>query len=791
MFWNKYPYSNLHDLNLDWIIAKMKEIESNLAFVIDNASLKYADPLAWSITHQYQANTVVIDPETGIAYLSTKPVPTNILITDTNYWTPIFNLETLFEDIKKSISFNLETGSNSQNNYAAGDYFFIDNSLYKALTAITSGMAFAEGVNVEMVSVTDLIKNLESALGTATDDIADINDDIDGLTERVNNISAEIEGVSDEVITEVNDELTYKFNSVFISNIRKDNPDYNDDQLMNAALDIASDMASNPLIVWDHHDANFSGTYSFDLTPTSGIDFNDQNIYMPAVNIDLFYVHAADTVDKNVSSALLNEYYVSDSELFNKYFSVNSSTNGSSEMCAGTRYNSTEELYVCYGIVTDPKGQITNNKMNYLPSGASVVPLYNIHAIPDFVTVFRNAHVIYPASDKMAVLFRARRSRIHITNIKVSGYTNITTYHTGVFSITNAAYIEVDHIYGVNPIQAQLTSGYLLSIFNGCTDVHIHDCDMHDSEYQSWGMLGMNCITNLVMERVNTDRFDCHYFAWGYVTVRECHINYVNLCAGVCNWTIENCEITRRDSNLHFYIGLRSDSPARFNGELKITNCRFRTDPSSGASDTTTRVLNLSMVHNLLGNFTASGLLNSYATVYISNCNIGAALCVLQCEDKDSGNGDSLYKPINVFINDCNINLSPSVDHPKYVLYRFDNANISMVNILNVSNSQVMVNIFTASEITHLFVIGCALDLAYAFTCLKRVTNALISSNRFRGFDTTRGTMFTNLVCSGNEVANSDVHWNTNIATNYVLSGNMCFNSETQAAWIASNSFGV
>lgn len=104
MFWNKYPYSNIHDLNLDWIIAKLKEIESNLAFVIDNASLKYADPINWNITHQYQANTVVIDPATGIAYLSTKPVPNNILITDTNYWTPIFDLSQLFEEIEDKIN---------------------------------------------------------------------------------------------------------------------------------------------------------------------------------------------------------------------------------------------------------------------------------------------------------------------------------------------------------------------------------------------------------------------------------------------------------------------------------------------------------------------------------------------------------------------------------------------------------------------------------------------------------------------------------------------------------------
>lgn len=97
--YENFPYTNYHDINLDRIIQQLMEVKEGLQFVIDNASLKYADPLQWSITHQYQANTVVIDPETGIAYISTKPVPDNIQITDTGYWTPIFDLSDLFSDL--------------------------------------------------------------------------------------------------------------------------------------------------------------------------------------------------------------------------------------------------------------------------------------------------------------------------------------------------------------------------------------------------------------------------------------------------------------------------------------------------------------------------------------------------------------------------------------------------------------------------------------------------------------------------------------------------------------------
>ena len=102
-FYDKFPYTNFQEINLDRIIQQLVEVREGLQFVIDNASLKYADPIQWNITQQYQANTVVIDPATGIAYISTKPVPDNILITDTGYWTPIFDLSSLFSDLEDDI----------------------------------------------------------------------------------------------------------------------------------------------------------------------------------------------------------------------------------------------------------------------------------------------------------------------------------------------------------------------------------------------------------------------------------------------------------------------------------------------------------------------------------------------------------------------------------------------------------------------------------------------------------------------------------------------------------------
>lgn len=98
-FFNKYPYTDFHELNLDWVLQTVKLMGEKIDNFINFNSIKYADPLAWNITTQYAANTVVIDPATGIAYLSTQAVPSGVVITDQDYWTAIFDMSAFFDDI--------------------------------------------------------------------------------------------------------------------------------------------------------------------------------------------------------------------------------------------------------------------------------------------------------------------------------------------------------------------------------------------------------------------------------------------------------------------------------------------------------------------------------------------------------------------------------------------------------------------------------------------------------------------------------------------------------------------
>ena len=93
-FGENFPYTNFHDLNLDWIIQRIKELNDKFDEAI-SAKIKFADPIEWDITKQYEQLTIVIDDNK--AYLSMQPVPSGVPITDTDYWQNVFDMSELVQ----------------------------------------------------------------------------------------------------------------------------------------------------------------------------------------------------------------------------------------------------------------------------------------------------------------------------------------------------------------------------------------------------------------------------------------------------------------------------------------------------------------------------------------------------------------------------------------------------------------------------------------------------------------------------------------------------------------------
>lgn len=97
---NKYPYTDFHELNLDWIIAQIKQLhhdydEFKAVNTITNAG-------AWDITKQYQAWTIVSDNNNG--YISLQPVPAGVAISNTDYWGHVADYNILITNLTARVS---------------------------------------------------------------------------------------------------------------------------------------------------------------------------------------------------------------------------------------------------------------------------------------------------------------------------------------------------------------------------------------------------------------------------------------------------------------------------------------------------------------------------------------------------------------------------------------------------------------------------------------------------------------------------------------------------------------
>lgn len=185
--YQQWPYTNLHELNLDWLIKEMKELTEHIENYVSELGIKYADPFDWDITKQYEQNTIVIDPLTGTAYMSLKPVPSGIDINNTDYWTPIFTLGDLIEGIREGTSLNVEETMYASRAYPEGSLIWVDKTLVRALSNIAAGSAFNTGTggNCEEISVEIILNEIKA-------DIVTINNNATALESRVTTAEGQI-----------------------------------------------------------------------------------------------------------------------------------------------------------------------------------------------------------------------------------------------------------------------------------------------------------------------------------------------------------------------------------------------------------------------------------------------------------------------------------------------------------------------------------------------------------------------------------------------------------------------
>lgn len=154
----QFPYTNFHDLNLDWILHAIQSMDKKLDEFVASNVLSYADPIQWDIETQYAKNTVVIDPKTGTAYMSINPVPVGQLLTNKYYWQPIFNYDEIVNTLKKQIA-AVQADQHDIIPVASGQnsLVWVANKLYRLTKSLDAGSKITENENAAPITLEEWI----------------------------------------------------------------------------------------------------------------------------------------------------------------------------------------------------------------------------------------------------------------------------------------------------------------------------------------------------------------------------------------------------------------------------------------------------------------------------------------------------------------------------------------------------------------------------------------------------------------------------------------------------------
>lgn len=88
-----WPYTNIHNLNLDWLLCRMKELSKEIQdFTLYVPHFDDRDNSKWNNQYTYEPNTLVLYD--NAIYAAKKHVPAGISIADEEYWLKLedFNL---------------------------------------------------------------------------------------------------------------------------------------------------------------------------------------------------------------------------------------------------------------------------------------------------------------------------------------------------------------------------------------------------------------------------------------------------------------------------------------------------------------------------------------------------------------------------------------------------------------------------------------------------------------------------------------------------------------------------
>ena len=208
MFFNSYPYTDFHELNLDWILKTVTNLYNTMTEFVNVQSIKYADPLQWSITSQYEQNTIVQD-NMGNTYLSKKAVPVGISLTNSEYWLKVADFSGTAEQIMENIAAdNDEASTTTSKDREAGTLVWLNNYLYEVVRDMQNGdryvMSPEENPNVKLVTVEEYINEIDDKiLDIVNEIIGNLSDltttDKSNVVAAINEVKSDVDNTDEKI----------------------------------------------------------------------------------------------------------------------------------------------------------------------------------------------------------------------------------------------------------------------------------------------------------------------------------------------------------------------------------------------------------------------------------------------------------------------------------------------------------------------------------------------------------------------------------------------------------------
>ena len=210
-WWIHYPNVNNEIINLDWILQVSNENTDKIENFIGVNTIKYADPILWDITSQYEANTIVVDPQTGDAYISTKAVPYGVALSNEGYWTRIYNYASEIHTFREQIAADEQLSTTASAPREVNDLVFLNGLLYRVTSSMIAGDSYVEDSNCVKTTI-DLELKREALLRIeGINNEAQARADADtALGQRIDN-EAQARADADTVIRELISNISYDY----------------------------------------------------------------------------------------------------------------------------------------------------------------------------------------------------------------------------------------------------------------------------------------------------------------------------------------------------------------------------------------------------------------------------------------------------------------------------------------------------------------------------------------------------------------------------------------------------